>query len=299
MSLVRQVLPGTTYLVSRRCSQRQFLLRPSERTNAILRYCLHRAAGLYGIQIHAYCFLSNHYHIVLTDPRALLPEFQRYLNEFIARALNAHYGRWESLWSPEAYNAVRLLTPRAIVEKVAYTLANPVAAGLVARGERWPGLWSNPRLVDGPAESVTRPTGFFREKGPTPAWASLQLVRPPGFASTAEFVDAVSEDLRRAEDAAADAHRGPDGQPRFLGVAAVLRQKPTDTPASREERGGLSPRVASKSKWKRIEALHRLKSFLEEYRRAWCAFRAGDASVLFPAGTYLLRVRLGVACAPS
>ena len=64
MSYPRQVLPGATYLVTRRCTQRQFLLRPSAQTNAILLYCLARAAGLYGVEVHAYCFLSNHYHLV-------------------------------------------------------------------------------------------------------------------------------------------------------------------------------------------------------------------------------------------
>ena len=39
MSYPRQVLPGMTYLLTRRCTQRQFLLRPSAQTNAILLYC--------------------------------------------------------------------------------------------------------------------------------------------------------------------------------------------------------------------------------------------------------------------
>ncbi len=38
MTPPRQVLPGTTYLVTRRCAQREFLLKPSERTTAIFKY---------------------------------------------------------------------------------------------------------------------------------------------------------------------------------------------------------------------------------------------------------------------
>jgi hypothetical protein len=57
--------------------------------------------------------------------------------------------------------------------------------------------------------------------------------------------------------------------------------------------------VAAGDKWKRIEALLRLKEFVAEYREALRKFRSGARKVVFPEGTYLLRVSLGVACAGS
>jgi putative transposase len=45
--------------VTRRCSQRQFLLKPSETTNAVFRFVLAVAAERHGIKVHAYCVLSN------------------------------------------------------------------------------------------------------------------------------------------------------------------------------------------------------------------------------------------------
>src|SRR5215212_10204097 len=44
MSLPRQVLPGQFYLITRRCTQRQFLLRPDRDTNNAFTYCLIEAA---------------------------------------------------------------------------------------------------------------------------------------------------------------------------------------------------------------------------------------------------------------
>jgi len=44
MSRPRQVLPGQFYLVTRRCTQRQFLLRPDAATNNAFTYCLIEAA---------------------------------------------------------------------------------------------------------------------------------------------------------------------------------------------------------------------------------------------------------------
>ena len=46
MTAPRQVLPGTTYLVTRRCAQRQFLLRPSKLVNEIFSYARDRRAAV-------------------------------------------------------------------------------------------------------------------------------------------------------------------------------------------------------------------------------------------------------------
>jgi REP element-mobilizing transposase RayT len=294
MTAPRQVLPGKTYLVTRRCSERRFFLRPSRETTAIFRYVLAVAAQRHGVRVHAFCVLSNHYHLVLTDPNACLPDFQRYLGGLVARAINCSFGRWESFWDPDSYSAVRLENPEAVLEKMVYVLANPVAAGLVRRGQDWPGLWSAPSQIGGSPIAVERPKGFFREAGPMPASAELQLERPPGFETDESFVEVLSQGLREAEDRAA-AELGREGRS-FVGVARVLAQKPTARPAPGEPRRTLSPRVACRNKWGRIEALLRLAEFGRAYREALHAWRTGLREALFPPGTWLMRVRHAVRC---
>ena len=165
MSAPRQVLPGTCYLITRRCAQRQFFLRPCADTNGLLLYVLAIAARRYHIQVHAFCVLSNHLHIVLTDPDACLPAFEQYLDSLVARALNTRLARRESLWDPAGYSAVDLSSPIDIVDKAAYALANPVAAGLVQSGREWPGLWSAPEQIGAAAIPARRPNFFFRKRG--------------------------------------------------------------------------------------------------------------------------------------
>jgi putative transposase len=58
----RRVLPGTIYLVTRRCSERRFFLKPSPLTSEIFLYVLAVAARRYGVLVHAFCVLSNHCH---------------------------------------------------------------------------------------------------------------------------------------------------------------------------------------------------------------------------------------------
>ena len=125
----------------------RILLKPSVLTNLIFKFVLAVAAARYGVLIHAVCVMSNHFHLVITDPRANLPDFSRLLDGVVAKALNALYGRWENFWAPFSYSVVALVSPEDIVEKVAYTLANPAASGLVEHGTEWPGVWSDPRSL--------------------------------------------------------------------------------------------------------------------------------------------------------
>jgi len=74
---------------------------------------------------------------------------------------------------------------------------------------------------------------------------------------------------------------------RIVGRKAVLRQHWRASPNTREPRRGLSPRVACKNKWARIEALQRNQVFLDLYRAARADHLAGHEA-LFPPGTWWL-----------
>jgi REP-associated tyrosine transposase len=297
VSAPRQILAGTTYLVTRRCSERRFFLRPSKAVNEIFLYVLAVAAERYGVLVHAACVLSNHVHMIVTDPHARLPEFHRYLDGLVARAVNCSLGRWESFWDPDSYSAVRLGGESDILDKLVYVLANPVAAGLVGRAHEWPGVWTDPAAIGGAPIVVARPKEFFREGGPLPHHARLVLHRPPGFEDSAEFIRSVTELLTAAEDRAAT-EREREGRS-VLGARRVLAQKPFARPAPGEPRRTLKPQVACRNKWRRIEMLLRTREFPRLHREALDVWKAGIRSVLFPAGTWAMRVFHGVSCAPA
>jgi REP element-mobilizing transposase RayT len=184
MSAPRQILPGTTYLLTRRCAQRQFLLRPSRKVNQIVRFCLGHAAQRYAVRLHAYIAMSNHLHIVATDTQGNLPEFMHWVNEYIAKCVNVQLGRWESFWAPGSYSAVQLSDADDILAKMVYVYTNPVEAGLVRTAREWPGARSLPKdLVRSPLE-IERPKGFFRHDGPLPAKVSLRLEVPDSLEET-------------------------------------------------------------------------------------------------------------------
>ena len=306
MAAPRQLFRGTTYLVTRRCTQRKLLLIPSRARNQVLLYCMIHASNLYNIQIHAYAFLSNHYHMVLTDPLCNLPHFQGWLNKFSAKCLNAMHGRWENLWATGSYSAVRLreelpdIPPdpysEDILDKIVYTLTNPVAAGLVDRGYKWPGLWSPPSLMSSGYIEAKRPD-FFRYNGDLPEKVRTKLTPPPGFTQTPEEItNLVLGKVREKEEEIQEAFKAQGRS--FMGEKRIIAQKPEFVPTNLEPRRELNPRVACKDKWKRIEILQRLKEFLKEYRAAFTRFCNGESDVPFPPGTYKMRKLYNVKLRP-
>jgi len=74
-----------------------------------------------------------------------------------------------------------------------------------------------------------------------------------------------------------------------LGVRAILRQSWNARPKTLAPRRVLSPRVAARNKWRRVEALLQNTAFQMLYRDARQAFQLGIHSVPFPDGTYWLK----------
>ena len=173
MSLARRVLEHATYMITRRCSERRYFLRPDRKVTRLIEYLVGVLAKRFEIQVIAACFLGNHYHVILVDPVGQVPKFMQELNSLLARALNAHWGRGENLWAPGSYNSVEIdpiHDEQTLLEKLAYLWCNPVAAGLVERPESWPGLLTLPEDMGRLQRYRERPDdAFFGGKLP-PGW---------------------------------------------------------------------------------------------------------------------------------
>lgn len=287
MSKPRQILPGSTYLLTRRTSGRLYLLIPTPMVRKVFAYCLAHAARLYNIRIHGFLVMSNHYHLLATDMDGNLPAFMSYLNEFIAKVLNHFWGRWEYFWAPGTYSAVRLETADDVIDKLVYTLVNPVKSFLVKDSKNWPGISSH-IMQYGVDKEFKRPEIFFRKDGPMPEKATLSLEVPPAFAGTpAEFKTMLNERIRQAE--AEYQEQAKTQKKSFLGVAKVKELRHTDRPMSPAPRRNLNPHIASKDGNALRNGLRRLKWFRTVYEVARKLFESGDKSVEFPFGTYALQ----------
>ena len=288
--LPRQILPNQTYLITRRTTQRLFLLRPSPKVNACIRYCLALALKRSGVKIHVAVFLSNHYHLIVTDPQANLPVFTEELNKLLARSLNCLHQREENFWSGgDQTSYVRLESEHDVLAKCVYALANPTAAGLVAYGSEWPGV----RLFCKGSYLAKKPKFFFRseEDGGLPDRMTLELTPPP-IGVPAKRCDDVVKQAVAAREKQLRTQAKLKGR-RFLGAAAVKAQSIDSRPRTPTLRGDISPRLACRDKWRRIEKLLELKQFVHEHKERRKEFLGGDRAVVFPAGTYRFVTQFG------
>jgi REP element-mobilizing transposase RayT len=289
----RRVVPGETYLITRRCYQRTFRLSPSAETNRIFLYCLAFAAERTGVAVHAVCVMSNHHHLVVTDNHGVLPNFLRELHRLTAKAMNAAQGQWENLWAAEPCSAVRLVTDEDVEDKIAYLAANPVAAGLVKQPEQWPGVlhWGD-RVI-----RVARPESYFLPDGTCPRQMTLTLERPKTLdgrpVGPREWRARVTRAIARR---VTEAHRAVYAAGReFLGRAAVLAVSFIERARSFEARFGVIPTFAAKASSVR-DSLRRVERyFRSRYRKALEQWRSGARDVAFPPGTWGMVVLHAVA----
>lgn len=65
-------------MITRRCSERRFFLRPDPQTNNAFLYCLALAADVYRVQVMFTATMSNHHRSGIIDGHGPLPEFLAY-----------------------------------------------------------------------------------------------------------------------------------------------------------------------------------------------------------------------------
>jgi len=284
MSRARQILCGQFYMLTRRCTQRQFLLRPDEETNNSFVYCLGEAAIRFGIVVVLPTAESNHHHTVVFDPHGNLPAFLEHFHKMVARCMNARWGRWENFWSSSEPTITRLLDRDAVIKKLVYAASNPVKDLLVQYAHQWPGANGYVHLLRNTPMIANRPRHFFRDNGTMPETITLTLEIPAALGDRTQVIEEVRAGVQAVEREML-AHRAATGA-RILGVRGALKQSWSGAPTTPAPLRTLRPRFAGGSHV-RIAALIAYKAFLASYAHARRLWQLGKPTV-FPVGTYWL-----------
>ena len=295
MSLPRRVLPGLTYLVTRRTTRRFFLLRPDADaclSNAYW-YVTAVLAEELGIELHATQMLSTHMHEVLTDTRGVLPRFLQKRNRVLAEFIKLHRGWPEEVFARGSPNCVQLYGSAAMLRKIGYTIANCVEAGLVSRPAMWPGVSAvvgeRRRVI-----RVRRPSLYFDvERRRWPEFAEIELVMPrileqqlgeraPGVVRSA---------VRAAVIAARRRVRARGG--RFAAPVSLTRISHETRATSDDGVSSRAPHFATDGMQQlRALAVAERRHFLTQYRLALSRAQRGRRPT-FPEGTWRLHTDYG------
>jgi len=107
---------------------------------------LERTVFRYGWNLHAYCLMGNHFHLVLDTPGANIAAGMRDLKSSYATWFNDGRPRTGALFERRYFD--ELLDVEAhLFETTRYVVLNPVRAGLCRRPEDW--VWSSYRAMIG------------------------------------------------------------------------------------------------------------------------------------------------------
>ena len=129
---------------------------------------------------HAYCLMTNHYHLVVETPDANLSKGMRQLNGVYSQHVNRVHGRIGHLFQGR-FKAILVERDSHLLELARYVVLNPVRAGIVKTPGEW--AWSSYRATAG--ETPTPP--FL-----TTDWL-LQAFADTGSAAVAEYRRFVAE----------------------------------------------------------------------------------------------------------
>ncbi|MFO0746953.1 MAG: hypothetical protein U1F43_14970 [Myxococcota bacterium] len=289
MSKPRPIVPGVVVSVTRRTVARKFLLRPDGWVREAFGYLLAHYTAANDVGVIAAIVMSNHYHLVLVDRSGRLPKLMNELNAAMARVVNAMRRREGAVWDAREPHYQVMLDANVTLSMAAYDLANPVAAGLVEHGREWPGFRTTPNGI-GKWQEYRRPAALESEAGTYPETATLELVAPPWCAvdGPERFGRELAELVAQREAAARQRVRA-SGR-RFAGLAHLRTLDWNAEAGSEEERGRRRPTVAATDIAHRNEYLAERRRFVERHDAAKLRFIAGVRDVIFPFGTWLMRV---------
>ncbi len=136
---IRIEYPGALYHITSRGNERKkIFLRDGDRIQFL--QILEDYHDRYGILIHSYVLMDNHYHLVLETPRGNLLKVMHGINSSYTGYFNRKYGRGGHLFQGR-YRGILVEKEPYLLSLSRYVHLNPVKAGVVRMPEQYP--WSS------------------------------------------------------------------------------------------------------------------------------------------------------------
>jgi putative transposase len=135
----RVLLPGGVYHVTTRGNAGSRIYVDDVDRERFLGLCVD-VVERFGWRCHAYCLMSNHYHLLLETPEPNLPLGLSRLNSLYARSFNRDHRRSGHVFG-DRYFAIVVERESHLLEVARYVVLNPVRAGICRDPADWP--WSS------------------------------------------------------------------------------------------------------------------------------------------------------------
>lgn len=212
--LPRLTLPGFPHHIIQRGNNRQAIFA-SAADYQVLLDLLDASARKFGVAIHAYVLMANHFHLLATPPSTnALSQMMQAVGRRYVRYFNDTQKRSGTLWEGR-YRSTVIQAERYLLPCMAYMDLNPVRAGVVAQARDYP--WSShTHYIGQRTDKLITPHSLVWELGNTP------------FAREAAYAERVREGLSPVQQAALTdaALRGwALGEPDFVAEIQKITQR--------------------------------------------------------------------------
>ncbi len=137
--------PGALYHVTSRGDRQQALFEDDEDREMFLR-TLAEVVERFNWLCHAYCLMTNHYHLLVETPDGNLSKGMRHLNGVYTQATNRRHTRVRHLFQGR-FKGILVDKDSYLLELTRYIVLNPVRAGSVRQAGKW--QWSSYRAMVG------------------------------------------------------------------------------------------------------------------------------------------------------
>jgi REP element-mobilizing transposase RayT len=128
---LRLEFAGALYHVTARGNERRSIfLGDADGDRAAFLGILGETCDRFNWICHAYCLMTNHYHLLLETPDANLSKGMRQLNGVYTQYVNRAHGRVGHLFEGR-FKAILVERERYLLELARYVVLNPVRAGMV------------------------------------------------------------------------------------------------------------------------------------------------------------------------
>lgn len=136
---LRLEFAGALYHVTARGDRREDIYEDDEDRELFLSVLAH-VVRRFNWLVHAYCLMSNHYHVLIETPDGNLSQGMRQLNGLFTQKTNQRHERVGHLFQGR-YKAILVQKEDYLLEVARYVVLNPVRAGMVKRAGDW--RWSS------------------------------------------------------------------------------------------------------------------------------------------------------------
>jgi REP element-mobilizing transposase RayT len=142
---LRIEFPGALYHVTARGDGRDAIYL-CDRDRSTFLTVLEQVCDRFQWLCHAYCLMTNHYHLLIETPAANLGRGMRQLNGVYTQRFNRRHDRVGHVYQGR-YTAILVQKERHLLEVARYIVLNPVRAGMVRSAREW--HWSSYRATAG------------------------------------------------------------------------------------------------------------------------------------------------------